>query len=341
MLFFDALYLITISGRVVAVYRGDFIMRHILLTLLAIIGFFVFSGSGASAQATRTWVSGVGDDVNPCSRTAPCKTFAGAISKTAVAGTIDCLDPGGFGAVTITKSISIDCYAQPGGIAAPGTTGIIVNGANAVVSIRHLAIEGFGSGLNGVRILNALAVHLEDMTITNFNGANGTGIKVETPAGITTDVVISNSRITDNGVAPNLGGGIVLQPVAGGHVRFAFNNVTLANNSNGLYPTSPASGTVRGSISNSIIAGNDNGGVVVASTGAATRVFVDRNTISANGIGIYAYGSGVVVSDSVITANGTGLFLAAGGTIQTYANNKLIDNTTTNGAFTTPALQPN
>ena len=36
----------------------------------------------AQAQATRTWVSGVGDDVNPCSRTAPCKTFAGAISKT-------------------------------------------------------------------------------------------------------------------------------------------------------------------------------------------------------------------------------------------------------------------
>jgi len=38
----------------------------------------------AQAQATRTWVSGVGDDVNPCSRTAPCKTFAGAISKTAI-----------------------------------------------------------------------------------------------------------------------------------------------------------------------------------------------------------------------------------------------------------------
>jgi hypothetical protein len=62
----------------------------------------------AQAQATRTWVSGVGDDANPCSRTAPCKTFAGAISKTAPGGEIDALDPGGFGALTITKSITID-----------------------------------------------------------------------------------------------------------------------------------------------------------------------------------------------------------------------------------------
>jgi hypothetical protein len=55
----------------------------------------------AHAQATRTWVSGVGDDVNPCSRTAPCKTFAGAVSKTVTAGEINCLDSGGFcGTVT-------------------------------------------------------------------------------------------------------------------------------------------------------------------------------------------------------------------------------------------------
>ena len=65
------------------------------------------AGSLAHAQATRTWVSGVGDDANPCSRTAPCKTFAGAISKTAAGGEINVLDPGGFGAVTITKSITI------------------------------------------------------------------------------------------------------------------------------------------------------------------------------------------------------------------------------------------
>src|SRR6201987_4342234 len=83
----------------------------------------------AQAQATRTWVSGVGDDVNPCSRTAPCKTFAGAISKTAPGGEINVLDPGGFGAVTITKSISIIAQNVEGGVLVSGTNGIVVSTA--------------------------------------------------------------------------------------------------------------------------------------------------------------------------------------------------------------------
>src|SRR5664279_2386743 len=81
----------------------------------------------AHAQATRTWVSGVGDDVNPCSRTAPCKTFAGAISKTATNGEINCIDPAGYGAVTITKSITIDCRNTQGSILSAGTNGIIIS----------------------------------------------------------------------------------------------------------------------------------------------------------------------------------------------------------------------
>ena len=101
----------------------------------------------AHAQATRTWVSGVGDDHNACSRTAPCKTFAGAISKTAANGEIDCMDPGGFGIVTITQSVTIDCGATFGSILAPGLNGIIVDGANINVTIRKLSINGAGAGL--------------------------------------------------------------------------------------------------------------------------------------------------------------------------------------------------
>src|SRR5437660_4905993 len=81
----------------------------------------------AQAQATRTWVSGVGDDVNPCSRTAPCKTFAGAISKTFIGGEIDALDPGGFGTLTITKSITVDGGSAFASVLASGVNGIIVN----------------------------------------------------------------------------------------------------------------------------------------------------------------------------------------------------------------------
>src|SRR5271168_4188270 len=94
--------------------------------LLALVGMLLASAP-AHAQATRTWVSGVGDDANPCSRTAPCQTFAGAIPKTAAGGEIDCLDPGGFGTLTITKAITIDCQGTLGSILASATNGINVN----------------------------------------------------------------------------------------------------------------------------------------------------------------------------------------------------------------------
>src|SRR6476619_3765149 len=103
-----------------------FVLHAALVATLAIVNV-----TPVQAQATRTWVSGVGDDVNPCSRTAPCKTFAGAISKTASPGIINCLDPGGFGAVTITKSITIDCTGTLGSILSSGVQGVIVNTGSA------------------------------------------------------------------------------------------------------------------------------------------------------------------------------------------------------------------
>src|SRR2546426_11184534 len=97
------------------------------LRILTLVTFAFAFAAVAQAQATRTWVSGVGDDLNPCSRTAPCKTFAGAISKTAAGGEINCLDSGGFGSVTITKSITIKCEGVIAGVLASGTFGININ----------------------------------------------------------------------------------------------------------------------------------------------------------------------------------------------------------------------
>src|SRR5271169_2899252 len=112
---------------------------------------FTLLSMPANAQATRTWVSGVGDDANPCSRTAPCKTFAGAISKTAPSGEIDCLDPGGFGALTITKAISIICDGVIGGVLVAGTNGITVRaGVSDDVFLSGLDFDGLGMGLAGV-----------------------------------------------------------------------------------------------------------------------------------------------------------------------------------------------
>src|SRR3984957_14781213 len=131
-----------------------------------------------SAQATRTWISGVGDDVNPCSRTAPCKTWAGAISKTATGGEIDALDPGGFGALTITKSITIDGGGgQVASVLTVGTPGITINGANSVVILRNLDFNGLLNngtpGTSGVQIIQAARVVLEHDTIFGFGNTTG------------------------------------------------------------------------------------------------------------------------------------------------------------------------
>ena len=143
-------------------------MNVILSALMILLAPAALNVGTASAQATRTWVSGVGDDANPCSRTAPCKTFAGAISKTATGGEINCLDPGGFGAVTITKSITISCPSTgTAGVLAAGTTGVIVANtpASAEVVLEGLDIEGFANGtspgIHGVSIVSAAKVTIQ------------------------------------------------------------------------------------------------------------------------------------------------------------------------------------
>src|SRR6185312_15059505 len=149
------------------------------------IGFMVFASGSAHAQATRTWVSGVGDDANPCSRTAPCKTFAGAISKTAAGGEIDCLDPGGFGVVTITKAITIDCGTFPGGILSAGSpSGVTVNaGVNDRIILRNLVIDGFGTGTSGVRFLAGKELELDRVVIQQLT-TNGIEINKTASANV-------------------------------------------------------------------------------------------------------------------------------------------------------------
>src|SRR3954470_23408797 len=168
-------------------------MTRFTLKAFAFLALTLAFASAAQAQATRTWVSGVGDDLNPCSRTAPCKTFAGAISKTADKGEIDCLDPGGFGTVTITKSITIDgtTGAGFGSILAAGTNGVNVNDSASgspntiLVSLRNLSIQGAATGFNGVNFTSGKTVHIEGCIIANFrgNGTSSHGVSVNLTAG--------------------------------------------------------------------------------------------------------------------------------------------------------------
>ena len=149
----------------------------------------------ASAQASRTWVSGVGDDVNPCSRTAPCKTFAGAISKTAAGGEINCLDPGGFGGVTIPKSIAIICDNVNAGVLTFGTNGITVNaGDGDRIMLSGLDIHGGGTGGIGIRIVKAKSVIVRKSIVQGFVAPAGKGISNEGTA----QVIVADSVITNN-----------------------------------------------------------------------------------------------------------------------------------------------
>ena len=178
----------------------------LIACLFAVSAVSFLSTASAQAQASRTWVSGVGDDVNPCSRTAPCKTFAGAISKTAARGEINCLDPAGFGAVTITKAITIDCEHTLGSILAAGTNGVVVNVQAAdKVTLIGLRIEGFGTGLNGIRMVGAGSVDIFNSRIRGFTnnaisvaGAANAGVLVE-------DTTLSNSL---GGIEVNGAGGV-------------------------------------------------------------------------------------------------------------------------------------
>src|SRR6516162_584325 len=191
-------------------------MRRVVLFAIAVGTIAIcLKAEPAHAQATRTWVSGVGDDANPCSRTAPCKTFAGAISKTAPFGEINCLDPGGFGAVTITKSIIISCETGTAGVLVSGTNGIVVNVTSTdVVYLRGLDFEGLTTGLSGILFLGAGTLHVEHCLIRKFNSSSaGMGISVATngPA----KLYVSDTYVTDNGTG-NIGGGIVIRPTTAG-----------------------------------------------------------------------------------------------------------------------------
>ena len=184
-------------------------MKMISAAALASAFLFLLPAGPAQAQL-RTWVSGVGSDANPCSRTAPCKTFAGAISKTAAQGEISVLDPGGYGAVTITKSISLVVDGTEGSILASLASGIIVNAAatdNVVIS--GLLIEGAGNGLRGIRILSAKSVHIRDCVIRNFKGSPGVAIEIA-PTAADVNVFVSNCTIENNQ------NGIVATPTGAG-----------------------------------------------------------------------------------------------------------------------------
>lgn len=302
-----------------------------LLGMLFVVGLAV---APAHAQASRTWVSGVGDDMNPCSRTAPCKTWAGAISKTPAGGEIDALDPGGFGALTITNSITLDGGGgQVASVLVSGTDGInVAAGSSDVIILRNLRFNGIvntaSPGTIGISVTSAASVVIEKCEIFGF-GTVGVGV---TPSTGTLAVKIQNSFITNNAagvsVAPtgtaainmsidgsqidnNTGGGIKVSGTGGGtaNVTITYSSVSL-NASNGVNAVSGASGNVKVELMNDVIA--DNGLAAVQSNntgGGVSSVSVGSSMLSHNGSAWSVVGSATLVSfgnNQVTGAAGTG-----------------------------------
>ena len=294
----------------------------------------------ASAQATRTWVSGVGDDVNPCSRTAPCKTFAGAISKTAAGGEINCLDPGGFGAVSIIKSMTISCPYTEGGALAGGN-GITFNmpAATDVGFIRGLDIFGVNPPTNGVRFVNNGSLHIEDSTIRRFNAANSFGISYQ-PSGAS-QLYISNTTIAENGSGVS-GGGILIQPTgAGGSARVSMQNVRVLHNASvGIKVDTTGNSSLTGtvvSIKDSQVSGSPFGISAIMPAGSPTvQVMVVDSMIDHNSnFALAASGTGTALiraGNNNITGNGAAVSSSGGGQVRSYGNNR-VDGNNAGSAF--------
>ncbi len=268
-------------------------MRRIALFAIA-AGFVIplMASAPAHAQATRTWVSGVGDDANPCSRTAPCKTFAGAESKTATGGIINCIDSGGFGGVTIIKSITIDCTPFLGGVLAGPTNAINVNIAGGTVILRGLDIEGApGTGLVGVNVIAAAAVHIQKCFIYQFQGGNASGVRIVSTSG-NPKVMITDTYIHDNGTGGTGGG--VISVGTGGNPFVTLNNVRINNNAQGV------------------------------ANNSFSRMRISNSLFSGNTVGIEAdAGAQVSFGNSDLNFNGT----AVSGATTSFGNNRLIGNT--------------
>jgi hypothetical protein len=309
-------------------------LAEILLCLVAILATVIFAAP-ASAQATRTWVSGVGDDANPCSRTAPCKTFAGSISKTAPGGEINCLDPGGFGALTITKSITISCEIGTAGVLVAGTNGINVNAAvTDVVVLKGLDFDGVGSGISGISILSAGTVHVLQSTIRNFRGG-GSGITLA-PNNIPTRLFVSDTFIANNGNSATTGG-IVIRPLGTGTASVVITNTKVDANSSGVRAdaTAATSGTVKVTVEGSSMSGNANdGATAIANAGGGSSVMmINKSVITYNNLtGIVANGGILQLGDSVVTGNATGLSSVNAAILNSYKNNSINGNTNDNVA---------
>ena len=306
--------------------------------LSALLGALFVAGAAiapAHAQATRTWVSGVGDDANPCSRTAPCKTWAGAISKTATGGEIDALNPGGFGGLTITKSITLDGGGgQVASVLASGTPGITVNAASGVVIIRNIRFNGLlpNGGVNavagtiGINIIAAARVAVEKDDIFGFGTTAGQAGIVIAPTSGTLDVNVQETSIYDCQI------GVLSKPTGGATVFLTIEHSYLDNNIGGglRVDGTIGSGTSNVAVTDSSMSLNGGNGAIAISGPGTTNLDIMRGVLAGNAAnGVVANNSAggtsmVTVGSSILSNNVTAAWSTVNtATLLSFKNNQV------------------
>jgi Periplasmic copper-binding protein (NosD) len=296
---------------------------------------FGLTAGPANALATRTFVSGTGVDSGTCTRAAPCRNFAYAITQTAAFGEIAVLDTAGYGTLTINKSISI---VNPGGVeagiaAAPGGTAITITGlaAGDIVALRGLTIEGAQSGVKGIVFNSIGALEIDNCVIRDFAGSSGNAIEITPTTGATT-FRISNSILAANGHD-----GILVNPSGSATVQGVIDHVAASGNINNGIAIASAGGAVNVSITNSVVSSNLASGILAASA----KVTVSNTTAANNPGGIVANASATIqLTQSLVAGNTTGVVLN-GGVVQTYGDNNINFNGTpvSGGSLSAVALQ--
>jgi hypothetical protein len=310
-------------------------MKFILNSTL-VLGILLVASSLAQAQTTRTWVSGVGMDSNPCSYTAPCKTLAGAYNKTLPGGQINMIDANSVGSLTISKSITIDASESFAGLlAVGGFNSIIVNtAATDVVVLRGLTLDGNEhTGLNGIRFIQGGELHIEDCTIADYGDR-----------GISFEPTLANSRlfVKDTIIRSNNNAGISIQPgVSPASAQVSIDHCRFESNQNGVSAADKSQVMVR----DSVAAGNTASGfLATASAAGATEMNLESCVTTHNGsYGIRATGSGGMMAtiramNVAVMNNGTGLSAGVNGALVSFGNNRVAGNAMP-GAFTDTQLE--
>jgi nitrous oxidase accessory protein NosD len=325
------------------------IARHVAWALSAALGLGLVGAAPAAAQATRSWVSGLGDDANPCSRTAPCKTFAAAISKTATSGEINCLDPASYGAVRIGKSITIRCdYTEAGILTTSGGTSVYIDAPGATVTLIGLDIEGMGQGSapggNGVDILNANVVQISNSRIRGFRAGRGIFFR---PQNATVHLIVDNVALSESGTSNT--GGIVVAPgtnASGVTARLTLTNSQITNSGpTGLRLDTGGQDNVKiiATVNNTTFSDDIVGVMLRAPAGTGTIQFLLANSLVTHNkaTGVFVNGApsliGARVGNTTITANEAGIGLNGTSELYSIGDNILVGNKT-DGAFTGTAI---